>query len=559
MKKEKIVATISLIGIFLLALSLRFYRLDLNTPELYTDEVGHFYLLGQIANFSSNVLNATTNLVFTATWFLGLTPLGVRFYPALYSSVIVIVGYFFAKSLSSKGKTSPVTYIAIVYSLLLAILPWNFIIGRIGHTHVPIVVLTMLWHLYLYLDSKSTTQKLWSYFPLVLGSYFYPNMILMLPITAIVPFKEIIWDKTKNKKQVFIVATVLVLLLFSFLDFKYKIFDIRSRGLDLAIWRDVNVTADSNFYRGIARQTEPSIFSFNLPPESLSNKLLFNFPVSVLSVFAKNYLSFFSIDNLFLRGDPVLRHTTGMVGNFYLVLLPFMIYGAYKFFSGKTNLDTKLLILLWVLASPIPAAITKDGYGYLLRAITLYPLLTYFCALGLVTLYNQLKSKIAKVTYFFSVSMLLLFSAYYYFFGYFHVYSSLAKDSFEYGFKALSDFQQRTNSSLLITWEDKYPYSQFCFWQHLDYEVCKPAIENTKREIVGQSRVDLPLNNLIFSLPQTEADLVEIVNKYNPRYLALSSRFLKNYPTYFDKLNLVETIKNPDDTVNFYIYKLAKE
>ena len=214
------------------------------------------------------------------------------------------------------------------------------------------------------------------------------------------------------------------------------------------------------------------------------------------------------------------------------------------------------MIGFWLLAAPIPAAIAKDGANYLLRAISLYPILTYFCALGLVFSFEILKNKTAKVIYSLSLVSVFLFSIYYYFFGYFHVYPSLAKDSYEYGFKALSGFQKETNSTLLITWEDKYPYSQFCFWQRLPIEDCDIAKTDQKREAIGDSRVDYPLKQVYFSLPANENDLSLIVDKYKPQYLVLSERFKNKYPNFFTKIKPEKMILNPDKTVSFYIYKL---
>lgn len=283
-----------------------------------------------------------------------------------------------------------------------------------------------------------------------IGGYFYFLLIVMSPIVLLVPAVDIIKDKSINKKYLFSAITVFILILLYALLVKNQIFNRQSRGVDLAIWRDVNVTADSNLYRGLARLSTPTIFSFGMDPEKLANKLVFNFPISVASEFASNYLSFFSPDFLFLKGDQVLRHSTGMVGNFYLFLLPFIIFGAYKFYTLRTT--HSLLITLWILASPLAAAITKDGATYLLRVITLMPFLTYFAALGIVELYELLKGKFTKISYLLILSIISLYSAYYYFYGYFHVYPALAADSFEYGFKELAQFQIKKPGKMLVIW-----------------------------------------------------------------------------------------------------------
>lgn len=147
-----------------------------------------------------------------------------------------------------------------------------------------------------------------------------------------------------------------------------------------------------------------------------------------------------------------------------------------------------------------------------------------------------------------------LFSAYYYFYGYFHVYPSLAADSFEYGFKELSDFQLNNPGKMLIIWDDKYPFGHFCFWQKLPYGVCEYSKTNT-RVTVGQSRVDLPLPNIFFSLPESIADLALITNNFAPKYLVIPKKYKENFFEIPPRYRLVDVINNPDQSLAFEIYE----
>jgi len=549
-KKDKIIYLL-LGSIFLLGIFLRLYRLNLNTPELYSDEVGHYYYLHNLLNHDYPVVLKALTSLFTFSWLFGLNPLGARFGSALFGSLTLIAVFFFARSITKALDDKKSLAVSLVTSLLFAILPWNYAISRLGHTHVPIIVLAMLLHLALYINAKKISGKIISFIPFAIGSYYYPVMILMSPL-ILIPVAFDLVSKTKFKKQIIIAGTLLLITLGSLMVFKYRIFDSSSRGLDLAIWRDVNVTADANLYRGIARQSEPTIFSFGQNPEKIANKLFFNYPVSIFNNFARNYLSFFSPDFLFLKGDPVLRHSTSMVGNFYLFLLPFLLFGAYKFYALRTS--HYALITLWILASPIPAAITKDGAGYLLRAITLMPILTYFCSLGIVYSFELFKNNFQKIVYGLVLGAITIFSAYYYFYGYFHVYPELSANSFEHGFKEIVDFQTKNPGKILIIWDDKYPYLQFCFWQKLPYEICDFAKTNT-RVMVGDSRVDLPLPNVLFSLPTSSSNLELITKNYEPVYLALPPRYLERFKEYQSRLKKVETVLNPDGTTAFEVYQ----
>lgn len=555
MTKKTKFALLLLTLIFILGFGFRLYRLQANTPELYSDEVGHYYYYQQLKNHSGNLISQVSSLFFTATWFTGLNPLGVRLASVFFGSMSIVGIFFFIKSVAKSNNSSLYLRKSLIGSLLLAFLPWSFSLSRIGHTHINILVLFSLIHLTLLIQSKNLKGVMISMFPFLIASYYYPTLILMSPLILIIPIKKVFdFSSPKSQKLILLTATLFLITVVTFLTGKYQILNPKQRVFDLAIWNDVNTTAESNTQRGIARLSEPSILSLNQDTEKIFNKLFFNRLTANFQVFTKNYLSFYSPYFLFIHGDSILRHSTGTVGSFYLFLLPFMVYGAHTFFKNQ-NKQNKFIFLSWIIASPIPAAITSDGANYILRAVTLLPFLTYFCAEGIVEVYEVFKSKWSKLIYSSVLVLVGLFSITYFLFSYFHVYPSLAKDSFEYGFKGLSDFQLQSNQKMLITWEDKYPYIQFCFWQQLSMNICEPKLTNV-REVVGSSRVDSPLPNLIFSLPKTEKDFFEIIKIYKPVYIALSSRYYLNYPNIFGNLTLVNTITNPDNTSSFKIYRL---
>lgn len=554
MTKKTRISLLLLAFIFLFGFFLRVYRLNLNIPELYSDEVGHYYFYNALKNSDTPLATKLFFLPFTFTWIFGLNPFGVRIASAFFGSLTIIAGYFFAKTISKQTGTNLYLRIALVYSALMAVLPWNFSVSRLGHTHVPIIVFAALLHLFLYLKSKTNPERLASFMPFLLGSYYYPNLLLMAPLIILLPIKEIFFGNKSKWIQNLLLFFVFGSVCLGLLIFKYEMFSKTARGLDLAIWNDVNTTYNTDKFRGHSQKSDVSIFSLRQNPEKILNKVFFNRVAANSQVFTKNYFSFFSPNFLFLKGDNILRHSTGMVGSFYLFLLPFMLYGGHLFYNNQTTRN-RIIFTTWILASPIPAAITKDGDSYLLRAIILMPLLTYFCSLGVVNFLLLVNGWHHKAVYLLVLGAVALSSIFYYFFGYFHVYPGLAKDSFEYGFKSLSDFQLLYPKKLLITWEDKYPFLQFCFWQNKPIAICKLEDTNT-RETLGESRVDLPINNVLFSLPKNEMDLNNIVKKYQPNFIAVSSRYFSVYPNYFTDKKIVKEITNPDDTISFKIYQV---
>jgi hypothetical protein len=560
MKKHKIITFIAVAVIFILGLTLRLYRLDKNIPPLYADETGHYQFWALFTDPSQSIFTKVERLILygplSYTWFLGLSAFAARLPSAINGSLICLSAFLLAVAISQRLKIKNWLPVSLLVCLLSALLPWSFMMSRL-FSHIPLMLFFVCLHLYLFIKSQTIKADLISLIPLFVGTYYYMSMTAIVPFALVLVFFSIYKRSLPVHKKYYLGVSAAIGSLFLYLFIaKFGLLDPRGRGLDLAIWNDVNVTADANKFRGLARQSEPTIFSFGVGTEKLGNKLVFNYPVSIINVFFKNYLSFFSPDFLFLKGDTVLRHSTGMVGQFFPFLLPFMLYGAFIFFK---NADGKLrsIFLVWILVSPLPAAITKDGANYLLRAITLMPFLTYFSGLGLVGSVSWFKNKIIKAVYLVALLFIGLYSAYYFYFGYFHVYPALAAQSYEYGFKEISDFQVSNPGKILIVWEDKYPTLYFCFWQKLPTDVCDRTKLNST-DMINNTIVDLPLDSLLFSLPQNEIDLSAVIAKYRPQYLVIPSKYFGLFPKIEKSESLIQTIKYPDKTTAFSIYQVNK-
>lgn len=539
-----------LLLIFLLALSLRLYRIDQNIPPLYNDEVGGPLAYSAILAQSHSIGSYLQHFFFSFAWLYGNTPFGVRFPSALYGSFFTIAIFALAFKIS-KNK-----HIALVSSLFSAILPWQFMLSRIGHISITLMIIFITLHFASFIKANKTREYIYSLIPLFIAVYLYPSLTVLGPIGMVLVFIYIYKSLPASRRlRIGGIGAFIALLLFIILSARFNLLSLSGRGLDLAIWRDVNTTFDTNHFRGLSWNTSPTIFSFGLPPAQLADKLFLNTATANLSIFAKNYFSFFSPDWLFLHGDPILRHSTGLMGEFYPFLAPFLIYGAYKFFQTEKK-KTKVLFLVWILASPIPAAITKDGAGYLLRVVTMMPLLTYFCAFGLVESFKLIKPK-WKVTYGVSVGVIALYSIWYFFFGYFNIYPTIAGHAFEAGFKELSDFQvAHQEKTMLILWDGYYPYTQFLFWQNIpvkDYEKLKITPIG-----IGQTTFWKTLPDLYFANPMQNIDVANFIDRYHPTYIVFPDRYFVKWSgdllTLTDKK--VDQIDYLDKTTAFTVYTL---
>ena len=554
-KQRKIIRPFLVVAILCLALALRVYRLNLNAPSLYADEVsGHFLNWVSFALPFSSLLNwLYINLIvrtFSFTWLFGLTPLGARLPAAVYGTALVACLYFFAQSVEKEeGKKDRL--VALLTIILAAVLPWGIHLSRIGHTAIPIMLVFVCLHLILYLRARGIKDYLLSVVPLLVATYYYSSMLIISPIIFLLILKQL-WSQLSRCQIKLLFPTLLILFVFWALVFSRW----GARGIDLAIWRDVNVTADTNISRGLARLSEPTIFSLGQNPEVI-NRFFYNYPISVISVFVKNYLSFFSPEFLFLKGDPVLRHSSGLVGIFFPFLLPFMVLGAFSLFRSS-NRKIKEMFLIWILISPVPAAITKDGFGYLLRVATILPFLTYLAALGLTESVRVIRGKLMKRLYIVGLVLISSYSVFYFLFGYFQIYPALAAKSHEFGFKEVSDFQAAHDSKpLLVIWDGYYPHSYFRFWQ---VTPAKEYFQFVPRNLqINQTIFYQMFPNLFFSLPKNEFDLQEFVGKNLVSYLAFPADLAEKFSDYsFLKFSPLATVFYPDRSAAFFIYSAER-
>ncbi len=544
---------ISFLVILGLAFFLRVYRLDQNLPTLYSDEVDLHYKSLIWLDLSQNYLyNHLFYGTWSFTWLFGLTPLGVRLPSAFFTTVAVAISFFWGRQLAEKLKL-PVLAGGLLTMFLFAVAPWSLLMSRIGFTHIALMLVFLMIHFILFIKAKSLKEYYFSLIPLGLSVYYYQSMFLVAPFVLLL-IGWLSWNKNLRSKITFVGVSLLFFVAMGIIFWfkpNYSDVSVGARGLDLAVWRDVNVTAETNIYRGLARTSDPSIFSFGLPAEDIGNKLNYSYPMAVLNVVSQNYLSFFNPDFLFLKGSPVLRHSTGQVGVLYPYLLPFLLVGAFEFFRTKET-KLKIMFTVWILTTPLATSLTKDGFQDLNRVISMMPFLTFFCVVGLIKSYQYLRRPWGTA-YLLGTTAVSVFSLYYFLFGFFHVYPAVAAKDYEYGFKELSDFQMmHENQSMLVIWDGYYPHWHFRFWQKTpsaSFYSFKPLTTKIKDVEVHQQ-----FDNLYFALPQSDLQLQEIVQTDKPSLIAVPIQYLNRFPQIYSYLRPIESVYYPDSSLDFIIF-----
>jgi hypothetical protein len=141
-----------------------------------------------------------------------------------------------------------------------------------------------------------------------------------------------------------------------------------------------------------------------------------NKPLYDLKKIFNNYLSAFSPEFLFIRGDPTARHSLQYIGQLLPVWVPFLVLGLVYLIKQRAK-----IWLVWLIIAPVPAALTIDGAYHATRLFMMIPSLAVAIGAGIYWLIITLKGKIKVMAYFLIwvvISFQFADTADYYFFRY---------------------------------------------------------------------------------------------------------------------------------------------
>ena len=100
----------------------------------------------------------------------------------------------------------------------------------------------------------------------------------------------------------------------------------------------------------------------------------------------KNYLASFDLNFLFLKGDDNPRHHIENMGMLYSLELPLILAGLYLLLKNPNR--QKMLILLWLIASPVAAATTSPS-PHAVRALPMVIPLTIISSYSISNLLSK--------------------------------------------------------------------------------------------------------------------------------------------------------------------------
>lgn len=354
---------------------------------------------------------------------LGLNEFSVRLTSVIYGILSIFVIYLLTKELFKNYRHKE--WIGIFSSLFLAISPWHTHFSRIAFEMMPFVFFTTL-ATYIFLKSQTKPQLLplsTAIFTIALYSY-YPARIF-IPLFGLGIFFIYLKCFLNRKKVVFASLILLIILLGPLIR---------------------HMQSPSGF----SRWNQVNIFSKPPKDESITKRIV------------DNYLSHFSLDFLFLKGDIdmpgqfITRHSAREMGELYLFQLPLIIVGFCSLFLKREKRMLTLLIL-WFILYPTGSMFTADKSAQATRSIIGVIPFQVLSAVGLYYLLILFSKFKKSVNYLSILSIFIIFASFLHYLNlYFAKYPLYSSDylGWQYGYQEVINYfskNQKKFDELLIT------------------------------------------------------------------------------------------------------------
>ncbi len=548
MKKSIIILLLALV----LAIATRFYLLGKAPAGLYLDEAAQGYnaysilLTGKdefgmlfpavFRSFADFKTPIYIYLIAPLIPLFGLTAFTVRF-PSFIASIITLpVLYFLIRLLTPNKKTGLV--LAAASSLLLAISPWHILFGRTNFECNVALLLYLTGVLFFYLGLKKSPFLAVSAFFLAIALPAYHSQRLLVPVTLIfflVRFGKILFDPKHRRFSsiAFIIGLVISIPTITILPTPGFLARVSALNLGGSLPGTITDTGQLSW--------------------------LINLPLFLrLKEFLSLYISYFSPRNLFFLGDYGPRSSFPGLSTFFIWQLPFYFHGLYLLIKKKELGELRTFVIFMLLASPLPAALTRDPFTTI-RALPLVIPLCIVISLSLFDLYHRLKHNWQKLAAMVGFTLLIVYSL-------LKLYSSVIilnekyrAPYWDYGWEQVVNvLNTKTDQSLPVVIDNVRfePYSQILFYTK--YDPAKYQKENFEVSLseyyTNLSRVkDKKIGRIELRSIDWKPDLAKEQYLVGD-YLAISQEQIDRH-----KLVLIEEIFYPDGSPAYRIVQTNPE
>lgn len=428
----------------------------------------------------------------------GLTQFATRLPSAIYGTLAILAIYFLSIELFSTHRYKKI--IALFSALFLAISPWGIHMSRVSLEGLSAFVFFTTLGLALFIRSRRVELALpfgLISFALALYSYFPARLFIPLFLSIIL----LIYSKSLLKQWKFSLASGVLFFLIC-LPLLFHLLG-----------------------EGGTRWDQVSIFAHPADNQSPYTHVV------------KNYLSHFSLEFLFTKGDIdmpgqfITRHSVRGMGELYLFQLPLLILGMIWLIRHRSKLG--MVLCAWLLLYPLGSMFTTDQSVQATRSIIGVIPFQIISALGIIPILVWLKKQkqYARFLFIFLSGAAVTFSFFFFLFLYFIQYPTYSQDfwGWQYGAKDIVRyFVQNQNSYDEMYMEGAFnaPDIFFKFYAPHDCQKCRLGVPD------------------------------QYINSYTKQLYAVTPHYFSEHPEI--KLHIKKTIYYPNQTVAFVIGEIVQ-
>ena len=428
--KSQVVHYFLLAVILIFAFSLRFYKISSIPAGSLIDEAHFGYLAYSLLETGKDEHGVSWPVIFTGfgdyklplgtyvllpfVQFFGLNN-GVIRYPSVIAGTLLVLGAYLLVRQVTKNRE-----FGLIGALITATAPWTFILSRFGfESNLALCALMFaLWLSFRGLDKKSVINLAFAGFLYGLTWYAYiayrPFTFLYVGLLCVA---LVILYKRASIKYILAIAVPFILLISVF-------FAPSLSKSNTARYEQVGIFSDI----GIVLVIDESRTFCGVSIPSLACYSVWNKPSLVAEILLNRFISSLSPDYLFIAGEqpPGGMFSARGFALLFSLLLPFYVLGfAGYFFVRESTLKEeiiKALILLGLLAAPIPAVLAGDPQR--VRISVLFPFILLTIIFGIKIVVQKISNKNIRTAFLLVIIFLITISSYRYSMEWFGVHVS---------------------------------------------------------------------------------------------------------------------------------------
>lgn len=489
----------------------RFYQLGKVPNGLTVDETDVGYNAYSLIKTGKDVYGRSHPLVFQsfddykpalaiylsmpAIYFFGLSEFSVRLIAAVLGSLAPLLIFWFIMLLYPKNRL-----LAAVAALLALFAPWNIAISRAEPALMEFLFIYLVFFILFFLGLKKNPKfLLLSAIAIAINLYVYYASVIYIPITIFL-LAAIYRNKLRKNLKITLFSALILFFLALPAIFLYSTSRAKNRFNNISIF-----TPDITLSTSIS-EMKNDIDSGNKLAAIIHNRR-YAFFLTALG----NYFDYFNLDYLFISSDQTRYFYVNYVGLYYLVEVPFVLYGLFILVKRRKQNDIFILSLLIV--SPIPAIITL-GSPFPHRGLLLLLFIQIVSALGFTTAASSVSGLKKPFT---SAFVVIYASSVLFFFHQYFIHSPKEFNSETNNgawFSTVKDAIPIVNANkdkydrVVFTWSKAklVPAVYFLFYNQIDPRLLQVKVKNWTNEPPSYRQVYNQIGNIEFRPINWEID-----------------------------------------------------